>query len=107
MTALCIVLALAFFGLLFSRVHFHFSFNLTMSRQAGIATQRSKPGKPRRELSSVPPAVRSIDKAESDILSALLNLGCQKEKARQVAQRAMGQGKDFDGRLQWALRNAA
>lgn len=126
MIGLCIVLALAFMGLLFSRIHFHFSFNLSISRQAGIDTQRSKSGKVRRvcasPLQSRPKglAVRSIsdpsvtaalksaaDRAEKDLISALVGLGCEKGKALQVAKRAMRQSSDFDSRLKWAVQNAA
>ena len=112
MTVVAVLLALTLMALLFSRIHFHFSFSLRLERPTArkskpMATRREAK---RRELCSVVPAVRSIsesDRAESDIRSALLNLGCEKGKAIQVAQMAMGQGKDFDSRLQWALRNAA
>jgi hypothetical protein len=112
------VLASALVGLFFSRVHFHFSFNCTVSRSANL---RSLPGKRRAEISGEVPPVRSIrqhedvtkvlqaaqDSVEADLTSALVNLGCSLPKASQVAKKAMGEGKDFDSRLQWALRNAA
>lgn len=119
---LLITVALAFFGLLFSRLHFHFSFNLTISRSPKMTRKgnMSRDREAGREVSSVTPAVRSIrdssvtaalkaasDRAESDIRSALLNLGCEKGKASDVARKAMGQGKDFTTRLQWAIQNAA
>jgi Holliday junction resolvasome RuvABC DNA-binding subunit len=52
------------------------------------------------------PAVRSISELqESELVSALVNLGCRKEKAQEVARKA--QGSDFDSRLKWAIQNAA
>jgi len=125
------VLASALVGLFFSRLHFHFSFNLTISRRGATepnhasssrATIRRVAKQTAGEISGeVPPAVRSIrqaddvskrlqqakDRAESDIFSALLNLGCEKGKAQNIARSAMGQGKDFDTRLTWALQHAA
>jgi hypothetical protein len=69
----------------------------------------------------VRPAVRSIRQcgdvsraleaagrtAEKDLVSALLNLGCDKGKAGKVAKQAMKEASDFDGRMIWAMRNAA
>jgi hypothetical protein len=46
--------------------------------------------------------------AEVDLCSALINLGCGKLKALEVAKRAMIEGgKDFDSRLKWAIQKAA
>jgi hypothetical protein len=159
--AIIIILTLSLGALLFSRIHFHFSFNLTISRsEKAIVRQQS--GKARRENAALPkveaPAVRhsltepatmanladertterrgdpgvtsgfqsksrlrsirdsgvtsAIEaakrSAEADLSSALINLGCRKEKAESVAKRAMVEGgKDFDSRLKWALANAA
>lgn len=55
----------------------------------------------------VPAAPSAAPEAQSEIASALVNLGCKKEKAAQVAKQALGQGKDFDGQMRWALQNAA
>jgi hypothetical protein len=127
--AIMIVLTLSLGALLFSRIHFHFSFNLTISRDSKFNSRLKTPpsgsGKTRRENAALPkveaPAVRSIRdssvtsaieaarrSAEADLSSALINLGCRKEKAESVAKRAMVEGgKDFDSRLKWALTNAA
>jgi Holliday junction resolvasome RuvABC DNA-binding subunit len=122
MTALAILFALAFLALLISRIHFHFSFNLTISRSQ--RAQRVSGRDARRENAALPkveaPAVRSISdpgvtrtleaarrSAEADIVSSLVNLGCDRQKAREVAKRAMEQGKDFDTRIKWAIQNAA
>jgi hypothetical protein len=127
---LIFVLASALVGLFFSRLHFHFSFNLSISRRgatelihASSSRAKIRRGKPTAgEISGeVTPAVRSIrqaddvskrlqvakDKAESDIFSALLNLGCEKGKAQNIARSAMGEGKDFTSRLTWAVQHAA
>ena len=130
MTALCILFALAFFVLLLSRIHFHFSFNLTISRDPKFNSRKptgSGGAKRRVEISGeVPSGVRSIDQclqaarkqaeseleaarkhAESDLCSALVNLGVKRQKAVEVAKKAMQQADDFDSRLKWAVRNAA
>jgi hypothetical protein len=128
MTALAILFALAFLALLISRIHFHFSFNLTISRSDRLTPGNRKSmaiGRDaRRENAALPkveaPAVRSISdpgvtrtleaarrSAEADIVSSLVNLGCDRQKAREVAKRAMEQGKDFDTRIKWAIQNAA
>ena len=123
MTVLCVLLALSLGALLFSRIHFHFSFNLTISRSNDAHVDRAglRARKARREGTvEGSPAVRSIRdssvtsaieaarrSAEADLSSALINLGCRKEKADSVAKQAMEQGKDFDTRLKWALSNAA
>jgi hypothetical protein len=127
MTALAILFALAFFALLVSRVHFHFSFNLTISRRGAteqIHASRSR-AKIRRaeggsDLERSLPAVQSIRDsgvqktleaaravAEGEVASALVNLGCKPQKAREVAKKAIEQGKDFESRVRWAIQNAA
>lgn len=123
-----IVIALliaAFVALLFSRIHFHFSFNLTVSRKA--ETERSRKGGGRtpqqrgrldtnanratiREKAagtSVPAVAIRPSQDEADLASALLNLGCEKKKALDVARSAMFHGQDFDTRFRWAMQNAA
>jgi hypothetical protein len=117
MTAIAVLFATAFVILLVVRVHFHFSFNVTISRRG--ADQKAKI---RRGIGGgwpSPPPVLSIKDsgvtkalaaravAEEEVCSALLNLGCAKQKAREVAKLAIEQGKDFDSRLRWAIRNAA
>ncbi len=117
------LLSIALVALLVSRIHFHFSFSFTISRSAKAPL--TVPGK-KRTAAKIPgeesrPAVRSIrqhedvtkvlkaaqDSVEADLTSALVNLGCALPKASQVAKKAMAEGKDFDSRLQWAVRNAA
>ena len=44
---------------------------------------------------------------ESDIASALVNLGAKREKAKAVAHQAIEKGSDWDSRMKWALQNAA
>ena len=132
MTALAILFALAFFTLLLSRVHFHFSFNLTISRSslkgpATIANPAGERARGRRrdpavtmEAAETASQVRSIRDsgvqktletaravAEGEVASALVNLGCDKQKAREVARKAIEQGKDFESRVRWAIQNAA
>jgi hypothetical protein len=124
MTALCILLALGFLALLFSRIHFHFSFNLTISRSKTTPRYGAMPvgGKQRRGNlgGGSLPAVRSISDpgvtktleaakavAEGEVCSALVNLGCDKQKARELAKQAMQNGKDFDSRIRWAIQRAA
>ncbi len=127
--AIIYTLAAALVGLFFSRLHFHFSFNLTISREPKL--RHGKIGDPVQEreakrqagnLGGTPSAVRSIRQcddvskrleaarasAEADLSSALVNLGVTKQKAAEVAKKAIVQGgKDFDGRLRWAIQNAA
>ena len=119
-------LLIAFAGLLVSRIHFHFSFNLTISRR-GAETVRSRKGGGRspqqrgsfdtnanratiqREKTAgilQVPAVRS-SQDEADLVSALLNLGCEKGTALKVAKAAMAQGQTFDSRFLWAVQNVA
>jgi hypothetical protein len=123
--AIIIALTLSLGALLFSRIHFHFSFNLTISRDSKFNSRLKTPPMGSREVKrrEVPrlPAVRSIRdssvtgaiesakrSAEADLSSALVNLGCEGKKAAGVAKRAMLEGgKDFDSRLKWALANAA
>lgn len=124
--AIIIILTLSLGALLFSRIHFHFSFNLTISRDSKFNSRLktlptgSREAKRREGTVEGSPAVRSIRdssvtsaieaakrSAEADLSSALVNLGCRKEKADMVAKQAMEQGKDFDSRLKWALSNAA
>jgi len=112
MTALCALLVCAFVALLFSRIHFHFSFNLTVSRDPKVNSTRKSStgsGKRRAEISGeVPPAVAiRPSQDEADLASALLNLGCEKKKALDVARSAMFHGQDFDTRIKWAMQNAA
>jgi hypothetical protein len=121
------VLASALLGLFFSRIHFHFSFNLTISRQGrptavkSMAAKREAKRRGNNTSGEVEaPAVRSISdrgvtkaleaaksSVEADLYSALLNLGCKAQKAREVASKAILQAPDFDGRLKWAIQNAA
>jgi hypothetical protein len=148
MTALCVILALSLGALLFSRIHFHFSFNLTISRLHSASGNRGLTPRSRRDRQDGPlsgrsgqmamgttentrrgntsgeveaPAVRSIKdssvtkaleaarlSAEVDLCSALINLGCGKLKALEIAKRAMIEGgRDFDSRLKWAIQKAA
>jgi hypothetical protein len=104
-------LLIAFAGLLVSRIHFHFSFNLTISRskEGHVVRPVLRGGKRGVRAVTVPPAVQSIrpSQDEADLVSALLNLGCEKGKALKVAKAAMGQGVDFDSRVKWAVQNAA
>ena len=122
-----IVIALliaAFVALLFSRIHFHFSFNLTISRRGDtehggsrgsvLASSRSKIRRGKADGAADVPrdvsdAIRSIQPSqdEADLASALLNLGCEKKKALDVARSAMFHGQDFDTRIKWAMQNAA
>jgi hypothetical protein len=123
---LIFLLASALVGLFFSRMHFHFSFNFTISRSAkaplNVPGKARTAGKILGEESR--PAVRSIshqermksmqaafvpsgNKQESDLISALMNLGCEKGKALKLAKQAIGQAPDFEGRVKWALQNAA
>ena len=44
---------------------------------------------------------------EREIVSALVNLGCSKERARQVAQKVCAQPGSFDELLRAAIREAA
>ena len=124
--AIIIALLITLVALFFSRVHFHFSYNLTISRDPKVNSTRKGPtgsGRPRPvEISGeVPPAVRSIRQsgdvsgvleaarrsAEADLASALVNLGVGRQKAAEVAKRAMGQAGDFDTRMRWAIQHAA
>lgn len=141
MAALCIVLALALVGLLFSRIHFHFSFRVDFTRSSRLhSASRDRVRQqlsPRREglgsqmamgtagsmkagTSGEAPAVRSISDrgvtkaleaarfaAECDLSSALVNLGVARQKARELAKRAMPEGEDFDSRFKWAVQHAA
>jgi hypothetical protein len=121
------LLLIALVALLVSRVHFHFSFNLTISRRGAteqIHASRSR-AKIRRaeggsDLGRSLPAVQSIRDsgvqktleaaravAEGEVASALVNLGCKPQKAREVAKKAIEQGKDFESRVRWAIQNAA
>jgi hypothetical protein len=43
---------------------------------------------------------------EPEIASALVNLGCQKTRANQVAKQAIMQAEGFDARLRWAVSHA-
>ena len=45
-------------------------------------------------------------KAQSDIESALVNLGVEKRKAGRIAAESLGEGKDFEGRIKWAINRA-
>jgi hypothetical protein len=125
--AIIYTLAAALVGLFFSRLHFHFSFNLTISRSLKFnAPTRAGDREAKRQAGNLgggtPSAVRSIRQcddvsrrleaarasAEADLSSALVNLGVTKQKAGEVAKRAIVQGgKDFDSRFRWAIQNAA
>src|ERR1700735_3372916 len=100
--AIIIILTLSLGALLFSRIHFHFSFNLTISRDSKFNSRLKTPPTGSREAKRRekprPPAVRSIRdssvtsaieaarrSAEADLSSALINLGCRKERADMVA----------------------
>jgi hypothetical protein len=131
-----ILLGALLVALFVSRIHFHFHFSLEMSREsksrwqnptprttAGkyTETRREKagaeiPGEVLRRPSKIqhvadPGVEVAIDQqrkqAEADIASALVNLGMEKLKARKVASEAMGQGKDFDSRVRWAINQGA
>ncbi len=45
-------------------------------------------------------------KAQSDIESALVNLGVEKRKAGRIAAESLGEGKDFESRIKWAINRA-
>lgn len=111
MTVLCVLLAIAFAGLLLSRIHFHFSFNLTISRDPKFNSTRKSPtgsrGRSAGGAVTSPAVPIRPSQEELDIVSALVNLGCEKSKAPMVASAAMKQGKDFDSRVKWAVQNAA
>jgi hypothetical protein len=117
MTALCILLALSLGALLFSRIHFHFSFDLTISKSALLPPAAGAPRKsnavrsggtsPNKSVAVIRDSSAARRSAEADLSSALINLGCEGKKAQSVAKQAMEQGKDFDTRLKWALSNAA
>lgn len=117
-------LLVAFAGLLVSRIHFHFSFNLQVSRSQTLRPSSAKTSKgqvrpvagsstprpfPQETGTAGRDRLRSIrpSQDEADLVSALLNLGCEKGKALKVAKAAMGQGGDFDSRVKWAVQNAA
>jgi hypothetical protein len=137
-----IALLIALVGLLFSRIHFHFTFSLDVSRSSRLHSANRNPSDFRRErkaavgsrpvqmamgttgkqagVSGGAPAVRSISDtgvtkaleaarkaAEGDLVSALLNLGCDRQKAQKLAKDAMTQGEDFDSRVRWAMQHAA
>src|ERR1700689_456818 len=141
--AIIIALTLALGTLLVSRIHFHFSFNLAVTRSAAQsgdnAGYRLRPngrGDRSRNSSVLPPetagawnsprsggtspnkssSIRDLGvtkaleaashRAELDIASALVNLGCQSQRAQNIARDAMGEAKDFDGRLRWAIGKA-
>jgi hypothetical protein len=110
------LLSVAFLVLLSSRVHFHFSFNLTISRCASRQNGRKVSGLsgrgPGSDSGRALPAIQDIGErarkaAEADLQSALVNLGMQHQQAVLLAGKAMQQGKDFDSRIRWAIRNAA
>lgn len=120
------VLAACLVALFFSRIHFHFSFNLSISKSSaksgGNAGCRLRPNggdrsrKVRRaSLNSRGdggvPVVRSIEAVgnvqEAELISALVNLGCPRQKSQELAKEAIGKGSDFDSRIKWALQNAA
>ena len=117
MTAVCILFALAFCVLLLSRLHFHFSFNLTISRdpkvnsrkpmRSGEAKRAEFPGEGKPPVRSIRPTDDPGRHAESGLCSALVNLGVKRQKAVEVAKKAMQQANNFDSRLKWAVRNAA
>jgi len=52
------------------------------------------------------PVPAPATKEESDIASALMNLGAKREKAKAVAHQAIKKGSDWDSRMKWALQNA-
>jgi hypothetical protein len=61
-----------------------------------------------RQRDDVSKRLQTAEKAvESDLSSALIGLGCDKQKAREVAKKAIVQAPDFDSRLRWAIQNAA
>jgi hypothetical protein len=136
--AIIIALSIALVGLFFSRIHFHFSFRVDMTRssrlhsasrhgreEASVSVRRPQmamgtAGSRKAGTSGEAPAIRSIsDKgvtkaleaakhaAECDVSSALVNLGCERQKARELAKQAMEQGEDFDSRIKWAISRAA
>jgi hypothetical protein len=98
MTALAVFCALAFFALLVSRVHFHFSFNLTISRRGSTGQIHASRSRAK---------IRRAEGGSDQVASALVNLGCKPQKAREVAKKAIEQGKDFESRVRWAIQNAA
>lgn len=135
--AIIITLSIALVGLLFSRIHFHFSFRVDFTRssrlhsapvtrrESAFASGRSQmamgtAGSMKAGTSGEAPAVRSISDrgvtkaleaarfaAECDLSSALVNLGVTRQKARELAKAAMPEGEDFDSRFKWAIARAA
>jgi len=121
------VLLAALIVLFFSRIHFTFSLNISRRERPApnsgrhMATRGQRGGRiheggdvrpisherTMRQLTAEfqPNTIPSGQQAE--LVSALVNLGCSRQKAREVARQAVAHGADFDARLNWALRNAA
>jgi hypothetical protein len=66
------------------------------------ATDRSSLVTPGRQAETT-----SCRPVQADVESALVNLGCKKLKAREIAARACQQHQDFDGALRLAIQEAA
>lgn len=120
-----VALGIAFVALLGSRVHFHFSLNLTISRR-GAETVLSRKGgvrdprqrdsfdananratirrEPVRSLASGADRQQKAGKVSgeaspsqlADLKSALVNLGCRKQQAAAIAARAIESAPDAD-----------
>ena len=121
------VLLAALIVLFFSRIHFTFSLNISRRERPApnsgrhMATRGQRGGRiheggdvrpisherTMRQLTAEFQPNEMSQRDETQIISALVNLGCNQQKARGVAQRAIRQGSDFDSSLKWALRNAA
>jgi hypothetical protein len=91
------------------RVHIHVTYTLPGSPR-GIrspvrsqrATDRSSLVAPGRQAETT--GCRPV---QADVESALVNLGCKKLKAREIAARVCREHQDFDGALRLAIQEAA
>ena len=110
-----VALATALFVVLRFRVHIHVTYQ-SPGRQGGkvsaIAASRPKRQQRAGEISGEvsPPQLASASKEQiAELASALVNLGCKRQRAREIASRALelAPEADFDALLKWAIREAA
>jgi hypothetical protein len=101
--------AILFFVLRY-RVHVHVTYTLPVSPRGIRSPMRSQRATDRSSL--VAPgrqaeATTNCRPVQADVESALINLGCKKLKAREIAARACREHQDFEGALRLAIQEAA
>ena len=103
---LVLILSAALIYLLCRRVHFHFSFKLSVTESPKLRVA-NPPSAARKERPAPVAAAPAVPMPNPDIVSALVNLGTKTTRAREIALKVCRSSKDFDVQLREAIKLAS